>query len=238
MVVSKPICVLWVDDRKCKVFQSPIRFGLTCDMACVVRAVYFISFIVVAFPVFSYSSHQLQGDPQCNILSRKDSNSNFFSFPLSVCSLLLPAVTKAFRVGTEMVSCFFLRSSVSLFERIQGHITGFAVTVLKTNTWIRDRLDSSDLQIFACAKGSCPPDNCSVFGLNFIRSRGSLCTNTSTLIHLSHCSEYKPDPQNNISLLNTAATKPLLEFHKCLGTTLIPKRVWNLWPPLLFKDWN
>lgn len=102
MVFSKAVCVLselMTSNVKC--FKVPLDlFGLTCGMACVVRAVYVILFIIVAFPIFNYS-HQAQGDSHCNAVLRKDSNSIFSSFLLPVCSLLLPSATKAVRVGAH-----------------------------------------------------------------------------------------------------------------------------------------
>ena len=78
---------------------------------------------------------------KCNAMLRKDcSNSDFSSFPLSTFSLLLQAATKAVRVGTHRGSfIFFLHSSVLLFERIQDHIAGFAVSQSTQNPHLSQR---------------------------------------------------------------------------------------------------
>lgn len=58
MIFSKPISVVSeIRTRNVKFFKAPlILLVLTCAMTCLIRAVYFILFIVVAFAIFSYSS--------------------------------------------------------------------------------------------------------------------------------------------------------------------------------------
>lgn len=79
----------------------------------------------------------------------------------------------------------------------------------------------------------------SVFGLtlsevgdHFVQIRSS-CSTLPTVQNTSQ-------PPKLTSLLNTAATKPVLAFHRCLGMTSIEKKkkISNLRPPLLFKAWS
>lgn len=65
MILSKPKSVLSkIRTRNVKLSKAPvILLLLTCVMTHLIRAVYFILFIVVAFAIFIYSSWQVQGDP-------------------------------------------------------------------------------------------------------------------------------------------------------------------------------
>lgn len=162
---------------------------------------------------------------------RKDcSNSTFSSFPLST-YLLSPAAMKLLEwAHAEVVSCFFLHSSASLFERGQGLIMGFAASqsaqIRDTDTRIRDCRDSSALQIFVCVHSFYPPDNCTLCVWSNL-SRGPLCTNTFTLLHLAHCPEHKPVPKTNI-FVKYSCHKTCLGISQMFGRDISSKK--NLKP--------
>lgn len=64
---------------------------------------------------------------------------------------------------TEVVSSFSYTVLLHFLKELRITLRALQlVRVLKNNTWIGDRLDSSALQIFACVQGFCPSDNCSL----------------------------------------------------------------------------
>lgn len=128
-VFSKWISVLSeIRTRNGNFFKAPlVLFILTC----LVRAVYFIFFSVVALTVFSHSSQQVLGDPHCEMqCCVKERLQQFHFFLHSFISVFFTFVSSHKRcssVHTHTGGFTVFLCSSSLFERVQDHITGFAV---------------------------------------------------------------------------------------------------------------
>lgn len=125
------ICSLKDKNKKCKTFQSSsnfIAFNLCYDMFD--KSSVFHSFhccSICSLHLF-FMAGTRWSTLKCNPVLRKDCSNSSFS-PLSVCSLPLPAVMKAGKSGhtqRELHWGFF--STLFCFERVQDHITSFAVS--------------------------------------------------------------------------------------------------------------
>lgn len=112
-----------------------------------------------------------------------------------MCSLLLPAATKPVGVGTHRGVLRFAHTVLLHFLK-ESRITLQALHL----EWSKPTLESEivlTVQLYkplhAFRASVLQTTLLSVFGFSFIKSRGSLCTNMFTLIHLAHFPEYKPD---------------------------------------------
>lgn len=126
MVFSKkPISVLSeIRTRNGNFFKAPlVLFILTYAMTCLIRAVYFFLFSVVAFAVFSYSSQHVLGDPHCEMqyyVKERLQQFQFFLHSFISVFVTLGSSHKRCSSGDIHTGGFmvFLRSSSSLFERV------------------------------------------------------------------------------------------------------------------------